>query len=191
MTLPLEWTANGVNALSIALAARNSVHTWWTGILGCVLFAVLFYSAQLYADVVLQVFFLVTSVRGWQQWARGPGGAAEPARLAVTRAPARVLVGLVLAALVVAAGYGALLAHTTNAYAPFLDSTVLTLSILGQLLLVQRRYETWWVWCLVNVLSVALFSSRGLWVTAALYTAFLGNALWALRAWRRYLPVTA
>ena len=45
----LEWSANGFNALSIGLAARNSVHTWWVGIVGCTLFAILFYDTRLYA----------------------------------------------------------------------------------------------------------------------------------------------
>ena len=38
----LEVAANLMASLSILLAARNSVHTWWTGIVGCSLFALLF-----------------------------------------------------------------------------------------------------------------------------------------------------
>ena len=33
-----EIAANAFNAVSILLAARNSLHTWWTGIVGCALF---------------------------------------------------------------------------------------------------------------------------------------------------------
>jgi nicotinamide mononucleotide transporter len=62
----LEVASNAVNAGSMVLAARNSIHTWWTGIAGCGLFAVLFYESQLYADVALQGFFIVTSVYGWR-----------------------------------------------------------------------------------------------------------------------------
>ena len=51
MTDPVELSASVLTTLSILLAARNSVHTWWTGILGCALFAVTFYGASLYADV--------------------------------------------------------------------------------------------------------------------------------------------
>jgi nicotinamide mononucleotide transporter len=48
MTGGLEISANAVNALSILLAARNSVHTWWTGILGCALFGAVFFLSRLY-----------------------------------------------------------------------------------------------------------------------------------------------
>ena len=32
---PLELAANAFTAAAIVLAGRNSVHTWWTGIVGC------------------------------------------------------------------------------------------------------------------------------------------------------------
>ncbi len=54
-------------AVSIFLAGRNNIHSWWTGIVGCALFSVLFFESQLYADVALQLFFIVTCVIGWRQ----------------------------------------------------------------------------------------------------------------------------
>jgi nicotinamide mononucleotide transporter len=75
---PLEFGANVFTALAIFLAGRNSVHTWWTGIVGCALFALLFFQARLYADVLLQAFFVVASVIGWWKWTRGAGGAPLP-----------------------------------------------------------------------------------------------------------------
>ena len=61
----LEIAANAFNAASIFLAARNSVHVWWTSIVGCTLFAWVFFGAKLYADVTLQGFFIVASAIGW------------------------------------------------------------------------------------------------------------------------------
>ena len=76
MVEPLEIAANVVMATSIFLAGRNNIHSWWTGIVGCTLFAVLFYRSQLYADVALQLFLIVTCVIGWRQWLRGDHGRA-------------------------------------------------------------------------------------------------------------------
>jgi nicotinamide mononucleotide transporter len=90
-----------------------------------------------------------------------------------------------LAATVIAAGYGYALWRFTDAFAPFIDSLILALSVSAQFLLMYRKYESWWFWLVVNTLSVALFSFRGLWITAALYTAFWINAAVALVRWRR------
>ena len=64
----LELAANLLVAGSIWLAARNSALTWWATIAGCALFAVLCYQHQLYADVVLQLFFILAAVWGLCSW---------------------------------------------------------------------------------------------------------------------------
>jgi nicotinamide mononucleotide transporter len=184
MTLGLELAANGMNALSIVLAGRNSIHTWWTGIFGCLLFGWLFFGTKLYADSTLQAFFVVTSALGWVRWR---GGRARR-ELSVSTTPPRSLGAMALCALAVALGYAWLLHRFTDAYAPLPDSIVLAFSVLGQLLLMGRRLETWWCWLLVNSVAVPLFASRGLYLTAALYAGFWVNALIALRHWRRLVP---
>jgi nicotinamide mononucleotide transporter len=182
-----EVAANVFNAVSILLAGLNSVHTWWVGIIGCVLFGLVFYSARLYADATLQVFFIVTSGIGWWNWRRGNHGAALPVR----RTAPLPFAGMVAAGAVVAAGYGWLLHRFTDAYAPFLDSVVLAFSVLAQLLLMRRHYESWWCWLVVNTIAVPLFFSRNLTLTALLYAAFWVNAVVALVRWRRLLPAPA
>lgn len=177
----LEIGANAATTVSILLAGRNSVHTWWTGIVGAVLFALLFRGTQLYADATLQIFFVATSVIGWRQWLLGENG--QPLPISRSRAAHIGWSGAV--AVLVMIGYGALLHRFTDAFAPFLDSAVLVLSVVAQLLLMRRKLETWPFWLAVNTLAVPLFASRGLYLTAALYAAYWINALIAWRAWRR------
>jgi len=177
----LEIGANVATAVSILLAARNSVHTWWTGIAGCALFALLFYGTQLYADVVLQAFFIATSVLGWWNWLRGDAGRPLP----ITRADPAMLAATAAGGVAATAGYGALLHYFTDAYAPFVDSAVLVFSVIAQLLLMQRRLESWAFWLLVNSIAVPLYASRELYLTAALYAAYWVNAVVAWLTWRR------
>ena len=177
---PSELAANAFVAAAIFLAGRNSIHTWWLGIVGCALFAWVFYEARLYADVTLQGFFILTSIYGWWKWLHGQQGAELPVRFSAPRS----LLGWGLAATAVAVGYGWLLWRFTDAYAPFLDSIVLAFSVLGQLLMMERRVENWWSWLLVNTVAVPLYASRGLYVTSVLYAAFWVNAIVALRKWR-------
>lgn len=67
-------------AVSVWLAARNNVHTWWIGIIGSILYGWVFWSVQLYADVTLQLFFIATSITGWIHWLKGQGGDILPVR---------------------------------------------------------------------------------------------------------------
>lgn len=177
----LEIAANVATTVAIVLAGRNNVHTWWTGILGCSLFAALFFEARLFADVVLQAFFILSSMLGWWNWVRGKQG--EP--LPIAAANFRSLAWTLPVGMAATWGYGALLHHYTNAFAPFLDSAVLVFSIVAQLLMMQRRIENWPFWLLVNSIAVPLYASRGLYLTAFLYGCYWINALVSWYWWRK------
>ena len=192
MTSPLEIAANAVMAISIVLAGRNNIHSWWLGVVGCALFAALFYSVNLYADVALQMFFIITCVIGWLQWRRGSSGSSAAAGAAagqrpITSVPARSLAWMAAIGLLATAAYGLMLQAYTNAYAPFIDSAVLMFSVIAQLLLMGRRLDTWPFWLLVNSVSVPLYASRGLSLTAVLYAGYWINALASWFFWRRQM----
>lgn len=177
----LEVAANAATAICIWLAARNNVHTWAIGIVGCGLFGFLFFSSQLYADASLQIFFIVTSVIGWIQWRKGRDNVARP----ITRTQPVLMLWMVIAAAVVTLAYGWLLHRFTDAFMPFADAAVLAMSVVAQLLLMQRKLETWPWWLAVNTVAVPLFASRGLTLTAALYCAFWINAWYGWWRWHR------
>jgi nicotinamide mononucleotide transporter len=188
---PLEFAANAMTAICIFLAGRNSIHTWWTGIVACVLFMVLFFNVQLYADATLQVFFMVTGVIGWLQWRtrEAEGTYGIPKTLPITNAdPQRLWVMGAIGA-VVGIAYGFLLHQFTDAYAPWIDSLVLVLSVVAQLLLMRRNGETWIGWVAVNTLAVPLFWSRELYLTSVMYGFFWVNAVISLLYWKKLQQV--
>lgn len=177
---PLEIAANVVMTASIILAGRNNVHSWWLGIVGCVLFALLFYQAKLFADVALQLFFIVTCAIGWLQWLRGASGKPLP----ISRVSWTALAWMLPAGVVATYAYGSMLHTFTSAYAPFIDSAVLVFSVIAQFLLMSRRLETWMFWVVVNAISVPLYASRDLKLTAVLYGAYFFNAIVSWCWWR-------
>ena len=183
MSIGWEIAANGFNTASILLAGRNSAHTWWTGIVGCTLFAFVFFNARLYADLTLQTFFIITSILGWWNWLRGKQGAELPIR----RTNLALLALQMAGGVIIAIAYGWLLHRFTDAYSPFLDSFILAFSVLGQFLLMGRRLENWWCWLLVNTIAVPLYAVRGLRLTALLYAVFWVNAVVSLARWNRLI----
>jgi nicotinamide mononucleotide transporter len=196
---PLEIAANVFNLLSVWFSARNSVHTWWSGIVGCALYGLLFVEVRLYADVTLQAFFVISCVIGWWNWRRGArrgsaqampaesGADIATAELPITRVAPLTAAGFAALAILCAAGYGGLLQALTDAANPFIDSTVLALSILAQLLMVARKIETWPVWFVVDCIAVPLYASKGLWLTAGVYFFFLVLVVMGWLRWTRLL----
>lgn len=182
----LEWAANILTALCIYLAGRNKVLTWPIGIIATCLFGVLFYKAGLFADSLLQVFFIATGIIGWMGWKNNKIVEEIP-----THIDAKKFVLYSVIAIIVAIAYGYFLlyrvADTFDAYVPFVDSLILTLSILGQLLLMRKKIETWMVWIVVNIISVPLYFSRDLYLTSFMYSLFLINAVVSYFYWKKLM----
>lgn len=178
----LELAANIMTALCIYLAGRNKVLTWPIGIIATVLFGALFYQANLYADVTLQVFFVVTGIIGWIGWSNNRLVGVVPSKI-----NKKIFAVFTSWAIVFAMLYGFILHQYTDAYAPFIDSLVLTLSILAQFLLMRKNIETWLVWLTVNMLSIPLYISRDLYLTAFMYSLFLVNAIVSWVYWKKLM----
>lgn len=179
----LEIAANIVMVAAVFLAARNHWSTWPLGVIGCILFAALFFKAKLYADTTLQIFFIATNLIGWWMWNKPAGRAGD---LPITRvSPYTVILILMPLAIATALAYGTLLARTTDAHFPVIDSFVLTFSVAAQFLLMARKLETWIFWIIVDIIAVPLFASRGLYLTSFVYVLFLGNAVYGFMNWRK------
>jgi len=181
LTALLEPLSIVFNTASVVAANRNSAHTWWTGIVGSVLLGVVFAGVRLYADVTLMLFFVVTSGVGWWRWRFGGAARTE---LSVTHATGRDAAYTLLFCVMVVGGYGGVLHGFTQAAAPFVDSAILALSVAATWLLMERKVESWWLWIAADVLSVPLYVSKGIPLTALLYTGYLMNAVWGLLHWR-------
>jgi hypothetical protein len=80
---------------------------------------------------------------------------------------------------------GWVLDHATDSELPYFDALPTVGSVAGQLLLGLKRVENWLVWLAVNVLSVALFAYKSLWLTAVLYALFAALSVIGWRAWTR------
>lgn len=170
---------------AVWLTYRIHIANWPLGMVSVAAYAWLFLQARLYADALLQVAFLVLCAYGWHAWARGRRGAQ--AHIPVSRMPSReaaVLAALTCAAIVLIA---VILIFYTDSPAPFLDAAIFALSLAATYAQARARVESWWLWIAVDIISVPLYWSRGLPLTAILYVLFLLICLRGLTAWRAQL----
>lgn len=182
----VTWVELVAFVLSLWMVGCNMrVHPlgWPLAIISSALYGLLFAHFKLYGEASLQLFFIVVAGWGWWQWLRGrgeDGSALKVRRLGRTQ-------GLWALAATLAAWpiVGALLDHITDSDVPYFDALPTVASVTGQILLGRKLIENWPVWVAVNVVSVALFYSKGLWLTVLLYALFTVLALAGWRAWLR------
>jgi len=183
---PVTWLEIAAFVIALAMVAANmrvNPVAWPLAITSSMLYALLFADSRLYGEASLQLFFVVVALWGWWQWLRGTGAGGAPLVVRHLSPRQRWLVAAAtLAAWPLA---GLLLQHATDSDVPYFDALPTVASVTGQILLGRKFVDNWPVWVGVNVVSVALFASKGLWLTVLLYALFTVLSFVGWRTWRR------
>lgn len=166
---------------SVWLLARNQLSGWWIGLLGTILYAIVFYQAKLYAEVGLQAFYFFTSLQAIAIWLRGGQNQTEKPVSYISR---RWLIVSIVAAI---AGVFALQSFlmAIRGAAPFWDALTTIMSLVAHIYLMNRLVESWYLWIVVDIIYVPLYASRGLYLTSVLYAIFVVVAVNGLRNFQR------
>ena len=182
---PVTWLELVAVVLSLVMVYCNirEIHWGWPlAIVSSLLYLLLFWRSKLYGEASLQVFFAVLAFWGWLQWLRGQRADGSPLRpIQLSR---RGVGMLVAASAVLWPLTGVFLLTFTDSDVPWWDAFPTALSLVGQFLLGRKYVENWPVWIAVNVVSIALFVHKALWLTAALYAVFVVLSVVGWRAWR-------
>ena len=188
---PVTWLEVVAFVLAVAMVVCNirvNVLGWPLAIASSLLYFLLFWKSRLYGDASLQIFFAVVAAWGWWQWLRGTDASGAALRVRSLGPRGR---WIALGALAVAwPATGLFLRRYTDTDVPWWDAFPTAASVLGQWLLGRKYVENWPTWIVVNVVGVALFSYKGLWLTVVLYALFAAMAVVGWRAWRRLLDAS-
>ncbi len=176
--------------VTVWLARTQNILSWPWGIVSAASLGYFFMQIGLSGQQWLNWgYFMVMQIWAWPYWAFG---GANKTPLPVSRLSVRGWVSMLLA-VVVGTGvvYALISVIVPTSHYPILDSIVVASSVVAQLLLGQKKLESWYLWLgPVNVLSVVLFVLSGAYVVLALYVAFLIHAVFAIRSWRQELHIT-
>lgn len=183
--LPVTWLEIVAFVLSVWMVLANlrvNPIGWPLAIASSLLYALLFADSRLYGEASLQFVFVALAGWGWWQWLRGRGVGGQALRVRWLGARQRLFaLVLTLAAWPL---LGAVLHRVTDSDVPYLDALPTVGSIAGQILLGRKFVENWAVWVAVNLVSIGLFATKGLWLTVLLYALFAAMAVAGWRAWR-------
>ena len=179
-----EIVAAVITVFSIWLATRVNIWYYPTGVVALLMYTWLYYAAKLYAEAFLQIVCLALMLYGWYEWLHGGEKRTE---LPVTRTPGWAWASGVGAGVVVSAITIWVQLRYTDNPAPYVDSSLMAWSLVAQWMTARKWIENWILWLLINTVSVPLYVSRGLPVTAVLYVGLWVLAIVGWRQWRRTL----
>jgi nicotinamide mononucleotide transporter len=166
---------------TVWLVARANIWTFPVGIVQCVFFFILFLDAKLFADMWLQVFFIVIQFVGWWAWLKaGP----NRTKLRINRTPRWLLP---VAAVGIAAFVYTMVPVLRDAHGayPVADSTSTGLSVAAQLMLSFKLIENWYLWIIADLIYIPLYAAKDLYFTSILYVIFMLICFHGLFHWRK------
>lgn len=165
----------------IWLAVKKHYLNWPVGLIGVTAYLVLFYQVKLYADMALQIVFILQGVYGWYNWKKNQ--TEEELEVGYLSLKERILYCLLI--LIMATFISWILVNYTNASTPYVDSFVATVSLVANWLMAKKKTENWILWILADVIYIALFWYKELLMSSAIYIVFLILAIKGFIEWNK------
>ncbi len=165
----------------LLLVIRQNILCWAAALASVLIYLVIFFNAQLYMESVLQIFYAAMAVYGWYQWKYG--GVEHQGLGIVTwrlRHHAIVIGGILVSTMVFGWGLSA-----TDAAFPYLDSFTTVAAVVTTFMVARKVLENWAYWFVIDGLSVYLYISRELYLTAGLFVLYLVMIVIGFRCWWR------
>ena len=181
----------------VFLEIKQTIWLWPVGILTSAVYIWVFFTSKIYADMSLQVYYLVISILGWYWWTRSTGhgqeeeevkggrGEEEKKELQVTRLTLRTGILLSIVFVLLYCAMWLILTRLTDSPVPVRDAFITSLSIIATWMLARKIYEHWYLWIVVNFISAVLFMTRGLYPTVLLYVVYGIMSFGGLIAWKK------
>ena len=168
---------------------RASIWTWVFGVLMPVVYVYLFFRNGLYANMSINVYYIVASVYGFVAWRRvRPDGAQETR---IESCPRRYAWPLLAAVVALTAVLTFVLMQLEESQYPLLDGLSASLSIVMMYMLSRRWYQQWILCIVTEPVMIALGLLTGMYATAVMYVVYLVVAVMGFFKWRRsYLAVS-
>ncbi len=182
----LELTAVAAAILYLLLAIRQNILCWFFALLSTAIYVRLFVEARLYMEAVLNGFYFGMGLYGWFSWRHGGDN-----DLPVTTRAGAFHAAAIAAIVTVAAANGWLLERFTDAAYPYLDSLTTWAAIWTTWLVARKVLENWWYWLAIDLVSIAIYWSRGLELTALLFMVYVAMIPFGLLAWHSSYKASA
>ncbi|MBD2798341.1 nicotinamide riboside transporter PnuC [Xenorhabdus sp. 18] len=193
--------------LCIWLASQEKIINYLFGLINVSLFAVIFFQIQLYASLILQIFFFVANIYGWFAWSR----VNEQKQIALkirwlSLKQMAIVAAISLFAILVMTfnidqvfgymakvvvlvlqgiGFNITLPVLQPDAFPFWDSVMTVLSIVAMILMTRKHVENWLIWGVIDVISIVIYYHQGVLAMSLQYVILTGIALNGTRLWIR------
>ncbi len=190
--------------LCVWYASQEKRINFYFGLINVTLFAIIFYQIQLYANLLLQIFFWLMNIYGLYAWGKSNSNdellvirwlklpqllftilvsVLAISILAIYINPFFSMLTLIAVKLMQAIVPTITMPALQPDPYPLMDAAVTVLSIVAMVQMTRKLVENWILWVLIDLISIILYSKQGVYFMALEYVILTIIALNGSIAW--------
>jgi len=173
----IESAAVFFSILYVVLAVKESILCWGAAAISVILYIYICYTAQLYPETGLQVFYLLMAFYGYHQWNKND----STLKIQQWTTTKHLLILLIGASLTFLMGF--YFTIYTNAAMPLVDSFTTVFSVFATYMVTKKVLGNWLYWIVIDIVSVYLYFSRDLHLTSLLFIMYTVIAIFGYFSW--------
>lgn len=190
-----EWLAVFLGILYVIFAARKQIICWYFAFASSALYVFICVEYQLYIESGLQLFYVAMAMVGWYSWRNTKRVSSNVDLLDEIDIDQENDIKIwslskhavnIIASGAIAASLGYFFSVYTNQANPFMDAFTTVFSLAATFMVTQKVLENWIYWVIIDLVSIYLYSSRGLQLSAVLYGIFTVLAIVGFVSWYKH-----
>lgn len=172
----------------VILTGKGKLSSYIFGLVNVLFYAYIAWQAKYYGEVMLNLLYYVPmNFVGWFAWQKHLD--QETGEVKKKRLPLKTSILIFIATGFAIVGYGLWL-KSLGGNLPFVDSMSTVVSIIAQILCVNRYVEQWILWIIVDVVTVimwifAFFNGGESVATLVMWSIYLLNAIIMFAKWNK------
>lgn len=169
--------------IQVLLSKNNKVSNYFFGILSITLSMYVLFGAKLYAEIALNMYYLIMSIYGWWYWTTNKVAKDRPIS-SCSKKEWQVVGAIVFGGFFL---FYFILKGITDSDVPMWDAWVTSTAWAGMWLLAKRKIENWILLNISNFFAVPLLIHKDLYLFAALTSFLFIVAIFGFLKWKKIM----
>ena len=181
----IESVAVFFSILYVVLAVKENIWCWVAAGISVILYIYICFTAQLYPETGLQIFYLFMAFYGYYNWNKNDGN-LKIKQWTTSKHLLLILIGTIITFLM-----GFYFATYTNSKMPIVDSFTTVFAVFATYMVAKKILGNWLYWIVIDTVSVYLYFSRDLHLTSLLFIVYTIIAIFGYFSWIKKMKIDA
>lgn len=182
----LEFLAFIFGIISVIYAKKENILVYPTGIICTVITIYLLYRAQYFGDMMMNVYYSVMSIYGWWNWSRVKDN--HYIILISKTNKKEYLIASFFFLLTIVITFSVYKMNLDSLEIPnYIDIFTSGIFFTAMWLMANKKIESWIFWIVGDIITIPLYSYRGLGILSLQYLIFLILAIQGYYEWKKTL----